>query len=53
MALASFRGQLDETGVIVAVRDINDFYALITKGRYLKNKLNGVETAKVFESKQC
>lgn len=51
MTLASFRGQLDEAGIIVAVRDIADFYAFITKGRYLKNKLSGTETAKVFESK--
>lgn len=34
--------------MLVAVRDISDYYSKITGCSYLKNKLSGVETARVF-----
>ena len=46
--MAEFRGELNEAGVIVAVCDINDFYYEKVGSSYLKNRLDGVETSKVF-----
>jgi hypothetical protein len=39
---------LHESGVLIAIRDINDFFFSVTGGSYLKNTQSRIVTAEVF-----
>ena len=46
--MAEFRHELNEKGIIEAVRDISDYFTFVTGESYLKNRNSSEDTSRVF-----